>query len=165
LAGFDYAWPGAYFVTICTAHRRCVLASIEEDAIHLTVLGSIVRSCWDEIPVHFAGVRLDAFVIMPNHLHGILMLSGDRRGTACRAPTRGQSEGFGRPSPASLPTIIRSFKSAVSRSARLALGERNLWQRGYFEHVIRGDEDLQEVRRYVEANPAQWAADNNNPKS
>ena len=155
LKGYDYSQEGAYFVTICT--RNHALLFRDE-----TIRG-IAEQCWMEIPCHFPHVGLDEWVLMPNHLHGILVLSGDRgrcRGTACRAPTRA-SERFGRPTPGSLPTIIRSFKAATTRRVNVLRGgpRMSVWQRNYYERVIRDEDELNRLRQYVLDNPVQWEGD------
>jgi putative transposase len=137
LPGHDYSSPGAYFVTVCT-HRRALLFA-EAPAIEA------VQACWIEIPSHFA-VELDAFVVMPNHVHGIVLI---------------QRAGHARP----LPTVIGSFKSAVARSINLFRGTRGepVWQRGYYDRVIRDERELEALRQYVVSNPASWNADPENP--
>ena len=114
LRGYDYAQAGAYFVTICTYQRACLFGEVVDSDIRLSPLGEIIASCWDEIPNHFPAVALDASIVMPNHLHGILVIGGGDgdEGTACRAPTE---ERFGKPVAGSLPTTVRSFKAAASK--------------------------------------------------
>ncbi len=114
---------------------------------------------WNALPSHFPGVSLDAFVLMPNHVHGILALHG--RGTACRAPT----ETFGRPVPGSIPTIVRSFKSSAAREINRLRGTPGaaFWQRGYYEHIIRSPAVMTRLRRYIESNPSRWSLDQENP--
>jgi putative transposase len=126
----DYASAGAYFVTVCT-RRRALIFEIP-GAAHT------VQRCWDEMPSHFA-VELDAFVVMPNHVHGIVMVG--------RA-------GHARP----LQVVIGSCKSAVSR----LLG-RPVWQRGFYERVIRDERELEALREYIVNNPAVWDVDRENP--
>ena len=150
LAGFDYRQPGAYFVTICTRQRESILADILDEGLFLSPLGRVVLRCWRQIPAHFPHVGLDVHVIMPDHIHGILRMN--RRGTPWRAPT--PREAFGGPVSGSLPTVIRSFKSAVGI---LAAGQRlcsgRVWQRGDYERVIRGQKELDRLREYVVQNP------------
>jgi len=160
LKDYDYCQEGAYFVTICTHSHKCLFGEIVSGATQLNRFGNVVNKCWLEIPHHFPNVEIDTFVVMPNHFHGILVIH-DCRGTACRAPT----EKFGRPTPRSLPTIIRSFKSAVTKrinALRKTPGAR-LWQRNYYEHVIRNEDDLNEIRQYILDNPVKWDMDENNP--
>jgi len=172
LPTYDYSLAGAYFVTICAHNRTCIFADIADGEIRLNDLGRVVTECWNEIPRHFPGVELDVFAVMPNHLHGIAMLPRDEwctevndntgRGKACLAPTPRR---FGTPPPNSLSSIIGSFKSAASR--RINILRRTpgapVWQRNYYEHVIRNREDLHEVQQYILDNPLRWAMDNENP--
>jgi len=120
--------------------------------------GSIVEKIWKEIPEHFTNVPLDEFIVMPNHVHGILLLdkTPDCRGMACRAPT---VEGFGKPVKGSLPTIIRSFKSeSTHRINRLDKRKGiSIWQRNYYEHIIRNQDSLNRIRRYIQENPIKWS--------
>jgi REP element-mobilizing transposase RayT len=155
LRGFDYRSEGAYFITICTRNRECLLGSVVSDNIVLSAIGDVVAAAWNAIPRHFPTVDLDAYIVMPNHVHGILSITAPRRGTACRAPT----ERFGRPVPGSIPSGVRSFKSAATREANREKGSSgaSLWQRGYYEHVVRSDEELNRLRRYVQENPLRWS--------
>ncbi|MCP9448033.1 MAG: hypothetical protein NNA22_10760, partial [Nitrospira sp.] len=109
LKGYDYSQAGAYFVTVCTQDRTCLFGDVADGEMRLNDAGGIARQCWFDIPAHFPNASLDEFIVMPNHVHGIIVVDG--RGTACRAPT----EQFGRPVTGSIPTIIRSFKSAVTK--------------------------------------------------
>ena len=159
LPGFNYASPGAYFVTVCTHKRACILSAIEGADVILSPLGEVVRDTWLQLPLHFPCTEVDAFVVMPNHVHCILTLHG--RGTACRAPT----EAFGHPVPGSIATIVRSFKAAATRAINLLRGTpgATVWQRGYYEHIIRSPLELDRVRGYIETNPLRWALDRENP--
>jgi putative transposase len=157
---YDYAQNGAYFVTICVAQRLCVFGEIVEGVMHCSSIGQVVESAWQELPLHTSGLILDAWVVMPNHLHGIVILPG--------APaTNSLHEDMPRgPRPRSLGTVIGGFKSAVSR--RVSTGDlspvRPLWQRNYYERIIRNDRELNATRRYIEANPALWADDPDHPQ-
>jgi len=160
IPGYDYSQPGAYFVTICTNERKNLFGEIRNGIVGLNSLGCLAAQCWKDIPNHFNNVRLDEFVIMPNHLHGILFLS-DRTGTACRAPT---DESFGKPQSGSLSTIIRFFKSVVTKSYRELFDEQidSPWHRGYFEHIIRDDKSLLKIQEYIQTNPQRWQLDREN---
>jgi REP-associated tyrosine transposase len=174
LRGFDYAYRGFFFVTICTHNKKPTLGKVINYESHLSALGKIVEKCWLQIPDHFPNVYLDEWVIMPNHLHGIIVIKYPKgcdpasRGTACRAPTAigTAHEGFGKPVAGSLPTIIRSFKSAVTKHANELARNRSapFWQRNYFEHVIRDEDSLNKIRNYVWENPIHWWADEYNVK-
>jgi REP element-mobilizing transposase RayT len=158
-----------YFITICGLQRRCIFGQILENKALLSPIGKITKDCWIEIPQHFPNVKLETYVVMPNHLHGILTIDARSQKTKCKEETIILKEAFGRPSPGSIPTIVRSFTSAASRRAResgLVVGE-SIWQRGYFEHVLRNTRDFVETTNYILQNPARWAyeEDNLNAKS
>jgi putative transposase len=144
LDGYDYARAGAYFVTICTAGRRCCLAEVVDDRSLPSDLGDIVSREWSALVRRFPAVQLDTSVVMPNHVHGIIMLG--ERGVA-------------------LPAIMRSFKSSSTVEAHRAglLPSGKLWQRGYHDHVIRDDAGLTRLREYIANNPLKWHLDENNP--
>jgi REP element-mobilizing transposase RayT len=162
LKGYDYAGSGAYFVTICTQNHECLFGEIRDGRMILNDAGRMVQSLWDELPRHFPNVELDTFVVMPNHVHGIIWIIDVGRGTACRAPT---VERFGQPVAHSLPTIIRSFKSAVTKCVNAQRGTPGLpiWQRNYYEHIIRNDDELNRICEYIVNNPARWDNDVENP--
>jgi putative transposase len=132
LRGFDYASRGAYFVT-CVQDGACLLGAVVADQMLLNQLGRIAAECWRAIPVHFGVIELDEFIVMPNHIHGIVCSTG---------------EGHAPP----LHLVIGSFKSATSR-----LAGRRLWQRSYYDRVIRNETELHELRKYIGENPLRWA--------
>jgi len=160
LRDYDYSCDGAYFVTICVANRECLFGETAEGVMRLNDAGLAVAQCLQAIPVHFPQVELDEFVVMPNHLHGIIVI--DRRGTACRAQVE---ESFGRPIAGSLATIIRSFKSAVTKRINQLRDNPGapVWQRNYYERVIRDEQELNGIRQYIAGNPAKWEEDENHP--
>jgi len=162
LGGYDYGQAGAYFVSICTQNRDCMFGEIANGEMRLNPSGQIVREEWLRTSVVRPDVELDAFVIMPNHVHGIVCFIEDGRGTARRAPT---VERFGHPVRGSLPTIVRAFKSAATKrinEIRRSPGTL-VWQRNYYEHVIRDGDELDRVRKYIEDNPGMWEMDGENP--
>ena len=166
LKKYDYTQPGAYFVTIVAYQRVCLFGELVNEEIQLNESGRILEGCWCAIPDHFTNVELGAYVVMPNHIHGIIVINdradaaaSARRGTIYRAPT----EQFGKPVNGSIPTIIRTFKSAVTRRIGRELNATGIWQRNYYEHVIRYHEDWDRIHRYIESNPPMWAEDNENP--
>jgi len=163
LQQYDYSQVGAYFITICVHNRQHLFGNIADGQMHLNDAGCVAEQCWIEIPRHFNFIELDEFVVMPNHMHGIIVISDIRRGTACRAPTLEQ---FGKPVPGSLPTIIRSFKSAVTRTVNTIRDTPGipLWQRNYYEHVIRDEDALNRIREYIITNPMRWDLDRENPQ-
>lgn len=156
LTGFDYASPGAYFVTIVTHGRECVFGDVVSGAMRLNDLGRIANDCWAALPIHFPMVELDQFVIMPNHVHGIVGIRPIGRGVACYAPTTRRT--FRSPYAGTLSTIVRPYKSATARM----IGVR-LWQRNYHEHVICSESALNRIRQYIIGNPANWEKDEGRP--
>jgi REP element-mobilizing transposase RayT len=163
LKEYDYSQPGEYFVTICTKNHECIFGSIINGKMILNEKGRIVDKCWKGIPVHFLNTELDNFVIMPNHIHGILILN-DSVGTrhAVSLPER-----FRKPVPGSLSTIVRSFKSAVTKQInemRLA-GDAPLWQPRYYDRIIRSEKELQNIRDYIDNNVLAWAFETAHPEN
>ena len=148
-------------MTICAWKRACIFGKAAESGIVLLRTGEIVKEEWLHTAVIRPYVALDEFTVMPNHVHGILWLRINETGTARRAPTR---EGFGKPVTGSLPTIIGAFKAAVTRriNALRNSGKGEVWQRGFYEHVIRDDESLNRIREYIINNPCSWELDREN---
>jgi putative transposase len=166
LKEYDYTQAGAYFVTICTRGKECLLGEIADGEVRLNPSGEIVAECWNDLPRHFQNVAVDEFVVMPNHVHGILIIVDDRRGRgkACLAPTIPPVGQFGRPIPGSLPTIVGSFKSASTRRINESRGTpgATIWQRGYYELIVWNEKELNPVRQYIAGNPLKWASDPEN---
>jgi REP element-mobilizing transposase RayT len=167
LKGYDYTRAGAYFVTICTKDRTCLFGDVADGVMRLNQMGHIVRQCWLAIPEHFPHVLLDEFVVMPNHVHGIIVIMATHIVGARHAVPQqfGKPEQFAKPVPGSIPTIVRSFKSAATKRINHHRGTPGapVWQRDYFEHIIRNDESLNRIREYILNNPLQWALDRENP--
>ena len=178
LRDYDYSHAGAYVVTVCAWQRECLFGEVVDGEMRLSAFGEIVQEDWQLTAVLRDNTRLDEFVIMPNHFHAIIFID-DRRGTACRplgfnvvtdkdqgtahrAPT---AELFGRPVVGSLPTIIRSFKSAATKHINRLRNNPGapVWQRNYYERVIRDDQELHAIRQYIINNPIKWADDENHP--
>jgi putative transposase len=165
LKEYDYSAAGFYFVTICASERKCVLGAFHEGQIELSVLGETVRECWLAIPLHFAKVKLHEFVIMPNHLHGIVEIVAV--GAQHAAPLLGKDSDVRNPAfvkHGSLGATVRSFKAAVTRKARRELGwNGDVWQRNYFERVLRHGKEIADAGRYIAENPMMWELDQENP--
>ena len=150
----DYTQAGAYFVTLCTRRRAHHLGEVTHGRVNLTCRGEVVQEEWLRSPRIRPTVQLDSFVIMPNHLHGIVFLEGQTalgsgRGTRSKCLYRACG---------SLGSLIAGFKQAVTlRIAKMEGSHRpRLWQRNYYEHVIRTKAELAAVRRYIEENPLRW---------
>ncbi len=161
LRNYDYSRAGAYFLTVCVRKRLCLFGDVVAGKMVLNEFGTIVRDEWLKTAEIRENIEMDSFVVMPNHVHGIVLIAGCA-GTARRAPTLEQ---FANPVSGSLPTIIRSFKSAATRQINK---KRNtpghpVWQRNYYEHVIRNDDDLEKIREYILTNPYTWDTDIENP--
>jgi REP element-mobilizing transposase RayT len=149
LPGYDYRTPGAYFVTICTPAQRQALLDPQ--------IREVVESCWAAIPAHFAHVALDAFVVMPNHVHGLLQVL-DEPGPVLSSRTSGLL-------PGSLSAVIRSLKAAstkIAHAQRITSGP--LWQRNYYDRIVIDSRDLDRIREYIANNPANWRYDPENPE-
>ncbi len=179
LPGYDYSQPGAYFVTICTQDRRCVLGDIVDGEMHLNPTGRTVDETWQWLARRYTHLDLDRWVVMPNHLHAILHIvphvgAGFPCPSGSPCPNEGgPSTGAGGPRPyetASLqkPTlgqIVAYFKyqSTKKINARRETPFSRLWQRNYYEHIIRNDDELDQIRRYIIDNPSRWMLDRENP--
>ena len=137
LKGYDYSQAGAYFVTLCAWNKEYLFGEIVDGKMLLNEYGEIVMKCWEAIPIHFPHVETDKFIIMPNHVHGIVFMVGARHAV----PLRTIGEQFAKPVSGSLPTLIRSFKSAVTKSINTFRNTPGtpVWQRNYYEHIIRDD--------------------------
>ena len=165
LPRYDYSQPGAYFITIRAADRRCIFGDIVDGEIRLNKNGSIVAEQWAGLPSHYLNTILDEFVIMPNHVHGIICLT-NRSPTSVGAGF--QPASFSHPTKPrhGLPEIIRGFKtfSALGINRLQGTSGQPVWQRNYYEHVVRGEDDLDRIRRYNVENPLTWADDPENPR-
>ena len=179
LRGWDYRNPGWYFVTLVVQNRECLFGRVLNGKMVLNEYGKICNQCWLDIPEHFENVTLDEYQIMPNHMHGIIVIQpngndvGARHAVPLPHAVPLQSEQpireFGKPIPKSLSTIIGSFRSAVTNRInkyRQTPGAK-LWQRNYgechafrhWEHIIRDENELNRIRRYIKNNPLKWTDD------
>ncbi|MBI4571534.1 MAG: transposase [Chloroflexi bacterium] len=167
LPSHDYAAPGAYFITICAQDHECMFGEVEAGTVVLNEYGEIVRECWHDLPSHYDNVVLDACVVMPNHVHGIIVLAGGEVGAGLKpAPTM-------RPAPTGvqerrrhgLPEIVRGLKTFSSRRINALRGTAGtpVWQRNYYEHVVRDEDGLSRIRAYIEDNPRRWVEDEYHP--
>jgi putative transposase len=159
LKDFDYTVNAAYFVTLCTWEREASFGTVISSEMQPSSLGTVVQALWLEIPDHPPQVQLDSFILMPNHMHAILIFT--RRGLPWQTLAPQRTPTFGHRVPGSLGSVIGTFKSAVTRQARetAANPELRVWQKNYFERVIRNDRELNAVREYIAQNPTNWARD------
>jgi len=189
LKGYDYSQTGAYFVTICSKNNEFLFGKIIDEEMRLNDVGRIVQNCWNDLPLRFDSIELDEFVIMPNHIHGIIAIAGaglgpnvgaglalpesgakivgaglalPEEGAASRTPTK-----LGAASRApTLGDIVGAFKSisAIKVNQMLSRSSQPLWQRNYYEHIIRDEESLNKIREYIMNNPLSWSTDRENPQ-
>jgi putative transposase len=154
LGGYDYSRSGAYFVTVCTLRRRSLFSGISHGMVIENGNVSIVRRCWLDLPDHYPHVSLDAFVMMPDHIHGIMVLADTNRAVLKPAPTGGGAGTYGGVRHG-LPEIVRAFKTFSARriNARRDTPGVPVWQRGYHERIIRNERELNLTRKYITNNP------------
>ena len=166
---YDYTQSGIYFVTIRTKDHAPFFGTIKNGKIQLSNIGKIAQRFWYHIPKHFSHINIDSFIIMPDHIHGILIIHDNPtmfyRGTACRVPINNRSpvhfgvfrhESFGKPCRGSIPTVIRSYKAAVTRFCRQEEDKYFGWHRNFYLQIINSDKELFAVRRYINDNPKNW---------
>ncbi len=161
LRDYDYAQEGAYFVTICTHNHGYLFGKVVDEKMQLNVWGQIAESCWQAISNHFPHVELDVYVIMPNHMHGIVFIMDRPSGASSTADEPYTPERYGKPIAGSLSTIVRSYKSVVTRQINALRGnsDRKIWQGRYYDHIIRNETALDKIRGYIIHNPAKWEVD------
>ncbi|MBV9711386.1 MAG: hypothetical protein JO011_10820 [Ktedonobacteraceae bacterium] len=164
---YDYSEAGFYLVTACVAKRRCVFGEIRDDTMHLNNAGLIAQTMWERLTRHFSTVRLDAFIIMPNHMHGIIELITnetipEKIGNNPRIPVRFQAHMQQEATKKANPTlgqIVRTFKGATTHDVRKVGRPDFAWQGGYYESVLRNDKALDHARNYILNNPMTWMKD------
>jgi len=151
LSGYDYSQSGAHFVTICTFERQCTLSSVIDGKVQWSQAGTIVWACWNDLPNNYPHVELDSFVIMPNHVHGVLHLID------VDTPAKRHA----------LPEIIRGLKTYSSRRINEQFHQTgaSVWQRSFCDHVIRNEHDLNRIREYIQNNPLSWTEDEEYPSA
>lgn len=162
LTGYDYSQAGYYFVTMCVDNRELSLGEIKDGRMVLNDAGFMVQTVWGEIPKYYGGIGIDIFQIMPNHIHGIITVGAGP--CACPKNDKGQPRGVA-PTLA-LGDVAGRFKSFTTTKYIDGVKNNNwpafnkcFWQRNYYEHVIRDDNDLNRIREYIVNNPAKWFED------
>lgn len=164
LKGYDYSQPGAYFVTICTHNRAHLFGEIVNGVMRLNEYGKIVQYTWHDLVNHVDGIELGEFVVMPNHIHGIINIVGagsvgvGSEPTPTTAPTVNTQPNRIKP----LPEIVRQLKTFSARRINEQRGMRGIpvWQRNYYEHIIRDEKSYQRIAEYIFNNPSNWQQDN-----
>lgn len=169
LKGYDYSDAGAYFVTICTQGRECLFGDIVNGEMRLNDAGCMIQNIGNDLPTKYSDIEIDEFVVMPNHFHGIIVIVGAqfiapfdcdainqnkkqmKKGVMNHAPTVGE--------------IMRAFKARCTHAINQIRNTPGvpLWQRNYYEHIIRNEEEMNRIREYIIENPMRWGEDENNP--
>jgi REP element-mobilizing transposase RayT len=154
---------------LCVRDRLCVVGNVVDEQMALSRRGMVARDCWLDIPNHHPHVTLDGFIVMPNHVHGLLLFEGDAPVVATPASPPSSVKSRSRPTGptrGSLGAVMGSYKSAVTRTInRLRPGTATgLWQHNFYEHIVRDDFGLDRVREYMQLNPERWAQDSENPE-
>jgi REP-associated tyrosine transposase len=164
LKDYDYASEGAYYVTIVTQGRECLFGKIVEKEMYMNRYGEIIQKWWDDIPVHFPNIETGAFVIMPNHIHGIIFITNERRGDVLSPHNQdGETPPLHKPT---LGQIIAYFKYQSTKEMNVIDNTGTIskfWQRNYYEHIIRNEKDLKQKTNYILDNPSRWNEDKENP--
>lgn len=165
LKGYDYSRAGLYFITICTWNQIKLFGKIENDRMCVSIYGEVAEREWQKTGELRPYISQHEYIIMPNHIHGIIeiknYLSIDCRGTACRAQIPPSEEKYGKPTENTIPTIIRSYKAAVTKKVRELMNDSkvNIWQKNYYEHIIRNEESYLKISEYIMSNPMKWNLD------
>ena len=171
LSGYGYAQPGAYFVTMVTHQRESLFGDVVNGTMQLNEYGIIAKERWLAIPHHFPNVELGTFVIMPNHEHGIIIITdtgivGAQHAAPLQslAPLQTQQSHASNPKSGSLSAIVRSYKSAVTKRIHETdkFSPEKIWQRGFHDHIIRNEDEWRRIHLYIEANPSNWENDDEN---
>ncbi|SKB14936.1 conserved hypothetical protein [Planktothrix sp. PCC 11201] len=163
LRGYDYSQAGAYFLTTCAQDRKCVFGTIENGVMIANEFGDIVYEYWQKIPEHFPNIEIDLAVVMPNHFHGILVI-GDRYFDNDDSRDGGKTPPLRKPI---LGQIVGYFKYQTTKSInkiRNQMGVK-IWQRNYYDHIIRTEESLENLREYILHNPLRWDIDQLHPNN
>lgn len=181
LKGYDYSQAGAYFVTLVTWQRECLFGEVLDGKMYLNRVGKIVEYAWQDLTKHYRHVELGAFVIMPNHIHGIIVLNDDpgRGGSIMSGVgaspenaeiggtlgSKTQTRPYFTPKRHPLSEIVRALKSFSSKRINLLRHTPGIpvWQRNFYEHIIRNNREMGNIWRYIENNPALWGKDDENP--
>lgn len=170
LQSFDYSTEGMYFVTICVQNKKSIFGDISDGAMTLNVAGKMIDNWWQKLPDKFDNIKIDEYCIMPNHFHGIINIVGVR---LCARPDNDKYKDNGpirrtRGSAPTLSTIIQWFKTMSTneyihnvKTNNWPSFDKHLWQRSYYEHIIRNETDLLKIQEYIQSNPNNWEKDEN----
>jgi REP element-mobilizing transposase RayT len=156
LPDHNYSSTGVYFVTICALNKQCLFGEIKNGMMRLNPYGEIVQYCWNDITKHYFGINNEIISIMPNHVHGIIIIPDDNGRSGLKPdPTKRHA----------LPEIVRAFKTYSAKGineVRQSSGTQ-VWQRSFYEHIIRTEKEYREIGEYIYYNPQKWESDKENP--
>jgi REP element-mobilizing transposase RayT len=156
LKDWDYSTPWWYYVTICTKDMKCWFGKIKDGKMNYSIIGEKAIEFFKDLPKHFPSSEIDSYIIMPNHAHGIIIINDSvetRHGVSL------QQTQFGKPIKNSLSIMVNHYKGAVTRFARKKKMLIFQWQRGFYDHIIRNENDLRRIRTYIQNNPLKWELD------
>ena len=171
LKGYDYSRPGFYFITICIKNRECLFGEVKDEAIFLNEYGKVAKLFWDKLESKFSNVKADAFVVMPNHIHGIIEIKADHPPVRAihELPLRARIKSTEEDKEIIkrlrrkmlIPKVVGWYKMNVGKEINIRLKRTGnpFWHRNYYEHIIRDEESLFRIREYIKLNPAQWKED------
>ncbi|MCY3958415.1 MAG: transposase [Chloroflexi bacterium] len=171
MQGYDYSQAGAYFVTIVTRRKLCLFGNVRDEEVQLNTLGKLMVEVWEWLGERYPYVELDEYVVMPNHLHGIIVLTEFAESGFGPATERSAGHHHSRAAPAArrkpLGELVGAFKTVGTGRANLAQATagRVIWQRNFYERVIRNERELGSIREYIVNNPLAWDSDQENPST
>ena len=165
LKDYDYSKAGIYFITICTKNLKCIFGDVVKGKMRLNEHGKILNKFWHKIPDHFAKAESDMLSVMPNHIHGTIMITDECRGGV--TPPKSRDEETSPLQKRSLGQIVAYFKYQTTRSINQIRKTHGIpvWQRNYYDHIIRNGKELNQVRKYIMENPLKWELDKENPNN
>jgi REP element-mobilizing transposase RayT len=152
LSQYDYSTPGAYFINVCVENMRCRFGEVRDGSMNLNETGKIVNNQWNWMFEQYPYIHRDEFVIMPNHVHGILQIAGNGRDRSLQEQKI-----------KTISELIGAFKTTSSKMIHLAGQPDFKWQKSFYDHIIRDEKELHSVREYIVNNPMSWDLDKNNP--
>jgi len=157
LREYNYDLEGYYFITICTQGKREYFGEVINQEMILNKYGEIAQKFWREIPKHYKNIAIDKFVIMPNHIHGIIIITKSVGTEQCSVPTAGNKKNYGL-----LSKVVKSFKDVTIKQIHQQFNDYQFqWQRSFYDHIICDDEGLYNIREYIMNNPLMWERDRN----
>ena len=178
LEDWDYSSAGYYFITICTKDKKCFFGKVQDAEIYLSNIGKIVSEAWLNAEKVRKNVTLDQWIVMPNHLHGIIILGDSNGGISVETPGSASQTNLTQPNKSvqaeiashrkqtnNISSIIRCFKSQVTKRIHLLGNTEFSWQSRYYDHIIRNEKSLEKIRQYIFSNPVKWELDEYNPNN